>query len=89
MKIKQGFELRQVGSEEIIVASGIENINFSRIISMNSSSAWLWKQIEGKDFTPETLAQLLTEHYDIDAATALNDAKEITKQWLQAGIVEE
>lgn len=88
MKQKKGLELRRVGSEEIIVASGIENIDFSRIISMNGSSAWLWKQLDGKDFTPEILAELLTEHYDIDTVTALNDAKEITKQWLAAGIVE-
>lgn len=88
MKQKKGFELRRVGNEEIIVASGIENIDFSRIISMNSSSAWLWKQLEGKYFTPQALAELLTKHYDIDSVVALNDAKEITQQWLKAGIVE-
>jgi len=89
MKIKMGFELRQIGNEYIVVASGIENINFNSIISMNSSSAWLWQQIEAKEFNKDILAELLLSKYNIDAETALQDAAEITEQWLTAGIIEE
>ena len=35
MKTKQGFRLRQVCGENVIVGEGIENIDFSKIISMN------------------------------------------------------
>lgn len=44
MKTKIGFNLRQVCGENIIVAEGEENIDFSNIISMNESSAFLWKK---------------------------------------------
>ena len=88
MKIKEGFELRRIGNEHIVVASGIENINFNSIISMNSSSAWLWQQIETKEFDADALAELLLNKYNIDAATALQDAEEISAQWLAAGIIE-
>ena len=46
MKAKKGFNLRQVCGEYIIVAEGDENIDFSNIISMNESSAFLWKEIK-------------------------------------------
>ena len=88
MKVKKGFELRKIGSENIIVASGIENINFNSIISMNSSSAWLWEQVAGKEFDEGALAELLISRYSIDATTAQEDAQEIAAQWLAAGIVE-
>lgn len=89
MKIKTGFELRQVGDQRIIVAKGIENINFGKIIAMNASSAYLWQQVEGKDFTPQMLADLLVEKYDIDSNLALADSQALAESWLKAGIVAE
>ncbi|SFG12132.1 PqqD family protein [Prevotella sp. KH2C16] len=89
MKAKPGFNLREVCGENIIVAEGKENIDFSNIISMNESSAYLWKMIQGKDFTPEALQQLLLEEYEVEEETALADAKAVVQQWIKAGIVEE
>jgi hypothetical protein len=89
MKHKKGFTLRNICGENIIVAEGIENIDFSRIISMNESSAYLWKQTEEKAFTAEDLAKLLLEEYDVDEPTALADAQSVATKWMEAGIVEE
>ena len=89
MRTKKGFNLRTVCGENIIVAEGLSNIDFSRIISLNESAAFLWKNIQGKDFNTETLKDLLTEEYDIDSATALQDVEALTKQWLEAGIIED
>ena len=88
MKAKPGFNLRVVCGEHIIVAEGEENIDFSNIISMNESSAYLWQNIQGKEFTHEDLVDLLTQEYEVDEATALKDVKALTELWLQAGIIE-
>lgn len=88
MKAKPGFNLRVVCGENIIVAEGEENIDFSNIISMNESSAYLWQNIQGKEFTHEDLVDLLTQKYEVDEATALKDVKALTELWLQAGIIE-
>ena len=75
--------------ENIMVAEGMENIDFSNIISMNESAAYLWKQVEAMpDFTADTLATLLTEEYEVDEATALRDAQTLVNQWHEAGIIE-
>ena len=89
MKAKPGFNLRVVCGENIIVAEGEENIDFSNIISMNESSAYLWEKIGEDSFTPESMATMLTEEYDIDNATALEDATTLARQWIEAGIIEE
>ncbi len=88
MKIKKNFTLRNVCGENIVVAEGKENIDFTKIISMNESSAYLWKNVEGKDFTSDTLRDLLLAEYDVDPATAEADAKAIAKKWKEAGIAE-
>lgn len=87
MKAKPGFKLRVVCGENIIVAEGEENIDFSNIISMNESSAYLWKNIQEKEFTHADLVKLLLEEYEVDEATALADVKNLTDLWAQAGII--
>ena len=88
MKAKKGFKLRNVCGENIIVADGIENIDFSRIISMNESAAYLWTNIQEKDFDADTLVGLLLEEYDTDEQTARNDVEQLIGKWKEAGIIE-
>lgn len=88
MKTKKGFILRNICGENVIVAEGKENIDFTKIISMNESSAYLWKSVEGIPFEVDTLADLLTAEYDVDAGTAHNDAKDIMHKWHEVGIIE-
>ena len=87
MKIKKGFELRTICGEAIIVGHGIENIDFSKIISLNESAAYLWRAVEGKDFDAPMLAHLLTDEYEVDEATALRDAEKVMTDWREAGLV--
>ena len=88
MKTKKGFNLRQVCGENVIVAEGAENIDFSSIISMNESSAYLWNNIQGKEFDKNDLVELLTQEYDVDADTAAKDVEALVALWLKAGIIE-
>lgn len=87
MKIKKGFELREVCGEHIIVAYGKENIDFNKVISLNESAAYLWKNIVDKDFTADTLASLLQQEYEVDAETASRDAKALLDEWTNVGLV--
>lgn len=89
MKAKKGFNLRQVCGEYIIVAEGDENIDFSNIISMNESSAFLWKEIKDMEsFNIDYLVNKLTEEYEIDEDTARRDITTLVAEWGQSGIIE-
>lgn len=88
MKAKNGFNLRTVCGEYNLVAEGEENIDFSNIISMNESSAYLWNRIQGKDFEVKDLVDLLIEMYEVDEETATRDARLLVDQWKQAEIIE-
>ncbi len=88
MKTKKGFKLRTVCGEHIIVAEGIENIDFSRIINMNESAAYLWNKVQGTEFTADTLVDLILEEYEVDEATARRDIEQLLNDWREAGIIE-
>lgn len=89
MKVKNGFNLREVCGEHIIVAEGDENIDFSNIISMNESSAYLWEEVQKMDsFTVDHLVELICSQYEVDEDTARKDATMLAAQWGTAGIIE-
>jgi hypothetical protein len=88
MKIKKGFVLRQMCGENIVTAEGLEHINFNKLISLNTTAAFLWGKVEGKEFTVEEMAQHLVEEYGIDMELALTDAGKLAQAWIDAGIAE-
>ena len=89
MKQKEGFVLRTVCGENAIVAEGIEAINFNKLISLNETAAAVWaKTTELGEFTDEQLADALCEEYDVDKARALEDVRNLLKNWQEAGLLE-
>lgn len=89
MRAKTGFRLHDVCGQQIIVSEGEENIDFSNIIKMNESAAYLWEHIQDKEFTIEDLVKLLTDEYEVSDEVAKHDAEILVKQWADAGIIEE
>ena len=89
MKIKKGFILRTVCGENVIVGEGLDAINFGRMLSLNETAAWLWKQaVEQGDFTAESLAKALCDEYEVSSDQALADVKETISQWTELKVVE-
>ena len=88
MKTKEGFILREMCGENIITGEGLEHINFNKLISLNSTAAFLWNAVVGTEFTVESMAQLLVDEYGIDMELALKDSANLCKVWAEAGITD-
>lgn len=88
MRIKEGFELREVCGEYIVVAHGDRNIDFSNVICLNEPSALMWKVAEAKDFTHEDLCAVLLETYDVEEDVAKKDVCRIVEEWKNIGLLE-
>lgn len=88
MKIKEGFVLREVFDERAIVGEGVETVNFGKMISLNDTAAWIWKQAkEMGDFTIEELSQKLCERYDVTQEVAEKDVKRLVDEWQKLGLL--
>ncbi|MBR5174651.1 MAG: PqqD family protein [Bacteroidales bacterium] len=89
MRIKEGFTLRSIVGQYVVIGEGIAQVDFNKMITMNDSAAYLWQGVEGKDFTVEDLTRLLTDKYDVAEEKAASDAAKIAAKWIEAGLVEE
>ena len=89
MKTRKGYTLRDLGSEFVLVAEGLEAVDFSRMVSMNTSAAFLWEEVEGKDFDADALALLLVEEYGIPRDMADHDVARLLDNWKAANLIEE
>ena len=89
MNIKKGFVLREVCGEHVIVGEGLGAVNFGKLLALNESAAWLWKQAqEMGEFTVESLANRLCEEYEVSEAEAQKDVADILANWREVGVVE-
>lgn len=88
MRIKDGFELRDVCGENVIIAVGMETIDFSKIISINESAAFVWKTFLGKDFSEDDVVEAICNEYDVAREVAATDIKGVIAQWSKVGLID-
>jgi hypothetical protein len=89
MKLKEGFILRQICGEYVVVGEGLAQVNFNKMLSLNESAAYLWKEVTGKTFSKKTLVQLLLDKYEVSEERATADVDKLTAIWLEQGVAEE
>lgn len=68
MKIKDGFVLRSVAGQFVVLPAG-DTLNLNMMITLNETGAFLWKQLENENDEAGLVAALLAE-YDVDETTA-------------------
>lgn len=88
MRIKDGFILRQICGEYVVVGEGLTQVNFNKMLSLNESAAYLWKAVAGKEFTKEDLVKLLLEQYEVTPEVAAADVDKLTAVWIEQGVAE-
>ena len=68
MKIKDGFVLRKVAGQSVVLpGGGVLDLNV--MITLNDTGAFLWEKLQSETDEDALVAALLGE-YDVDADTA-------------------
>ncbi len=89
MRIKNDFVLREVCGENVIMCEGLKAIDFRKILALNKSAAWLWKEAKAQgDFTVESLTERLCEEYDVTTEEARSSVADILEKWDKEGVIE-
>ena len=90
MRIKNGFVLREVCGERVIVGEGLGAVNFGKLLVLNETAAWLWQQAQDMgNFTMEALAEKLCEEYEVTADEAKADVIDIIASWRSVNVIAE
>ena len=68
MKIKEGFLLRQVAGQNVVLPASAE-LDLNMMITLNDTGAFLWERL-AEETDEAALVQALLAEYDVDEATA-------------------
>ena len=89
MKIKSGFVLEKVGTGYLAVAVGERAGDFSGLVRMNSTGAFLWELLSESDMTREELLEkVLSEYEGVTSEQALADITAFETKLRENGIIE-
>ena len=88
MKTIEGFKLRKLGNEYILVGESMSLINFNKMITLNETAAFLWKEAEKGPFDATSLTKALCAEYDVAEDKAMQDVQATIASWKEAGVIE-
>ena len=90
MKLKDGLLLRQVAGQYVIVPIGERVREVTGVHYLTKGAAWLWDQMEGKEFEEKDLVDLAEEHFTEVARQKLEeDIHTLLKAMGNANILED
>jgi hypothetical protein len=92
MKTIEGFKLRKLGNEFILVGESLALINFNKMITLNETATFLWKEAEEKstangEFTAAELCEALCAEYEVSPEQAMSDVEATIASWREAGVI--
>lgn len=86
MKIKDGFLLRKVAGETVVLPVGGE-LDLNMMITLNDTGTFLWERLRSET-DENTLAAALLAEYDVDEATAKKSVAAFVKKLNENGFLE-
>lgn len=86
MKIKEGFLLREVAGQTVVIPVSTA-MELNAMITLNETGTFLWNAMQ-EETTEEALVQALLGEYDVDKATATEAVKAFTAKLKENGIAE-
>ena len=87
MKIKEGYVIRQVMGNYVVIATGEESRNFHGMVKLNETAANIWNYIaEGKS-EDEMVAAMMNE-YEVEEQQLRADIKKTVGILVAQGLVE-
>lgn len=90
MKIKSGFELRNVCGENVVFSTSVSDIDYTKLnILNNETSVFIFNLLLDNDLTLEELVEKTCDSYDVDATTAHNDIEKFCNDLRKAGVLAE
>lgn len=75
MRIDERKKVRKVAGENIVIMQSDNTVDMTKVVALNESAMLVYERLVGKEITVADVAQVLTDEYEVDDATALRDAE--------------
>lgn len=87
MRFKEGYKVRSMAGENVVIMQGALKSDMTRIISLNETSLMLWNELQDRDFEVADIADILIDEYGIDGDLAMRDAQAWVDKLQSCGLV--
>lgn len=87
MKAKDGFVMRTIVDEYMIMPTGVNISQFDGTVVLNEVSAFLWEKLQ-RDVTREELLEDLLAEYDVPQEIAQRDLETLLNRFAEYGLLE-
>ena len=87
MKIKEGFVIRKVMGNHVVIATGEQSKTFHGMVKLNNTAAEIWDHI-ANGLSEDEIVKAMLESYDIDEETLRQDVKKTIETLTEQGFVE-
>ncbi len=87
MQIKDGFILRHVGDEHMVMPTGANVAKFGGAVVLTDVAAFIFEQLM-QPIAKEDLLKLVIAEFDVDEETAGKDLDELLGQFQEMGVME-
>ncbi|MBH48532.1 MAG: hypothetical protein CME71_10230 [Halobacteriovorax sp.] len=82
-KVKSDISWQRIGTEVLIM----DTTYLKQAHSLNSTAALVWQHLNGKN-SPKQLASILSEEFEIDESSALNDVEALLERFRKLQLIE-
>ncbi len=89
MKLKDNLTIRKIGDEYMIVSESGSGLDYTRVISLNKTAAYLVQEVQQKNFTKEEWVEMLINKYDVDKEKAETDVQALIDKLSKEGLFDE
>jgi len=86
MKIKDNFILKEIAGSYVVVPVRSRAVDFSGVIKLTESGAFLWRLLE-KGADREELVAALLDEYEVDEVTASKDVDRFVDSLREADLL--
>ena len=88
MRIKQGFVMRDVAGQAVVIATGDASRDFHGMVKLNQTAAVVWHGVE-QGLDVKAIAERLVAEYDVETGRALADVEALLARMREQGFVED
>lgn len=89
MKLKENLTIRKIGDEFMMVSHSDSELDYTRVIGLNHSAAFLVQQVQQNEFTKQDWVNMLIDKYQVEREVAERDVQSLVDKLKKESLIDE
>ncbi len=89
MKLKENLTIRKIGDDYMMVSHSGTELDYTRVIGLNQSAAFLVQQVQQNEFTKAEWVNMLIDKYQVEREVAERDVQALVDKLKKENLIDE